>query len=117
MRRTLILCVVLVGCLAGVSLAAWNAAKQQVFVERLSNISHQFQDSREECQRLIDIYVTEGVEASPDFVDHPSGITTVEMTALKDYCLAFVDFNENIGVPAANRRMAIVPFLSTRVRP
>lgn len=116
MKHVLVMLLTLLVIAGGVALAEWNATKQQTYVERLSNIAHQFQDSREECQRLIDIYVIEGVEIDPDFVDHPSGLTTTEMTALKDYCLDFVDFNENVAVAAANRRNAIVPFLGTRVR-
>lgn len=97
--------------------AAWNATKQQIFVERLDNLAHQLQDSREECTRLVDIWFGESVSSSPDFIDHSSGITTTEMIGMITYCQDLASFNENVAVAAIDRKQILIPFLATRVRP
>lgn len=96
--------------------AVWNASKQQIFVERLSNLMYQFQDSREECKRLVDMWFGESISSDPAFVNHSSGIDTTEMTAVITYCQDFANFNENAAVGTADRKQTIVPFIGTRVR-
>lgn len=115
MRKAILM--VAVVALAGLVYAEYNATKHQVFVERESNLMHQFQDSREECKRLVDQWFTEGISTDPAFVDHASGITTTEMTAVITYCQAFEAFNENAVVATSDRQQTIVPFIGTRVRP
>lgn len=71
------------------------------------------QDTREECSRLVNIWFTESVSASPDFVDHPSGVTTAEMTAIITHCQELVAFYENGAVATSNRQTRLDPFLAT----
>ena len=113
MKKLNCLLVVVFLLVAVAAFAVWNPIKQENFFGRLRNLAFQMQDTREECARLVAIWFTESVSSNADFVDHPSGVTTGEMTNMITQCQDFTAFYGNVAVAPSNRRVRLDPFLSS----
>lgn len=88
---------------------AWNPSNQASFEARLFGLARALQDVRDEMARLADLYVQEGVAASPDFVGDK--VTTTEMQDFITLGSHLTNFFENGTVPTQNRVSVITPFL------
>jgi hypothetical protein len=92
---------------------AWNASNQATFVARLKSVARSLQDLRDEGARLEDIWNSESVSGSGDFVE-TDGISTTEQTDLITLLGAYADFFNNVAVPTADRKVNITPFIVDR---
>lgn len=89
---------------------AWNASNNNVFFERLRNWARQYQDIRDEGQRLEDLWTGEAVSSDPAFVD--TGIATAtEATSLVTMIGNVEDFTTNQSVSQGDRVPTLTPFL------
>ena len=114
MRRAVLAVVVV--ALANLAYAEYNASKHQVFVENLSAVALTAEDLRISCKQLVLQWFTESISGHADFIAHPSGINTTEMTAVITYCQAIEAFHENAAVSTSDRQQVLVPFIGTQVR-
>lgn len=89
---------------------AWNASNNNVFFQRLKNWAKQYQDIRDEGQRLDDLWNGEGISGDPAFVDN-DGITTAEATALITMLGDVEGFTTNQVVSQGDRIPTLTPFI------
>jgi len=92
---------------------AWNTQKNRVFFERISNVAYQLQSIDEEIRRLSDIYVADGVAASPEFVD-ANNLTVADINAMVQIAAAYRAFLDNGAVATADRRASVARVLAAR---
>ena len=91
----------------------WNAQKNSIFFQRVSNVAYSLQSISEEIARLADIWTAENVSASPEYVDS-DGLVKADITAMIAVAGAYQNFLDNGTVATTDRRNTVATILAAR---